>query len=52
MLRVYRFINRQHLARMFEVSTPQASVDLQHFMRENPGKMAYNANAKRYEATP
>lgn len=50
MLRVYGFINRIHIERMFGVSTPQASVDLQTFMKENPGSMAYNSTTKRYEA--
>jgi len=49
MLRVYGFINRGHLERMFEVSTPQASADLQKFMRDRPGLMFYNPNTKRYE---
>lgn len=50
MLRVYGFINRRHIETMFGVSTPQASVDLQHFLKANPGLMSYNSNTKRYEA--
>jgi hypothetical protein len=50
MLHIYGFINRLHLMRKFEVSTPQASYDLQQFMREHPGQMAYNQSTKRYEA--
>jgi len=50
MLLIYGFINREHLMRKFGLSTPQASADLQQFMRERPGAMAYNSRAKRYEA--
>lgn len=50
MLQVYRFINRQHLERMFGVSTPQASADLQYFQKANPEAMTYNPTTKRYEA--
>jgi len=50
MLRVYGFINREHLEKMFEISTPQASIDLQYFLKCNPGVMNYNSSTKRYEA--
>jgi ABC-type uncharacterized transport system YnjBCD substrate-binding protein len=46
---IFGFINRDHLVRKFGVSVPQASADLKSFMAENPGKIAYNATAKRYE---
>jgi len=49
-LYIFGFINREHLIRKFEVSMPQASNDLQQFMREQPGRMKYNAKSKRYEA--
>jgi len=49
MLRIYGFINRNHLKRKFEVSTPQASSDLQFFLKKNPDVMAYNPSSKRYE---
>lgn len=52
MLRVYGFINRAHLERMFGVSTPQASADIQYFLAKNPGAMAYNSATKRYEVKP
>lgn len=52
MLRVYGFINREHLERKFFISTPQASIDLNRFMRAHPKAMTYNASAKRYEAAP
>ncbi len=51
MLRIYGFINRHHLMRKFEISTPQASNDLREFQAERPGLMKYNPNTKRYEAT-
>ncbi len=48
-LRVFGFINRAHLMRKFGVSEPQASHDLQTFMRLNPGAMAYNQSKRQYE---
>lgn len=48
-LRIFGFINRQHLERKFGISTVQASNDLTAFGRAHPGVMDYNANAKRYE---
>jgi hypothetical protein len=47
---IFGFINREHIQRKFEISTPQASVDIQHFIDANPGVLAYNRSAKRYEA--
>jgi hypothetical protein len=49
-IRVFGFINREHIERKFGISTPQASVDLSAFQRDNPGVVAYNTSAKRYEA--
>lgn len=49
-LRVFGFINRDHLVRKFGISTPQASTDLQRFMRLNPKAMHYDASLKRYQA--
>lgn len=51
MLRVYGFIQRGHLERMFGISTPQASHDLQCFLRENPASMTYDKSRKAYMAT-
>ncbi len=45
MLRVYGFINRRHLQKMFEISHVQATADLQHFLKKNPGVMIYNSAA-------
>lgn len=36
MLRVYGFINREHLMKKFGVSKPQASADLTRFARTFP----------------
>ena len=50
-LRVYGFVNREHIQRKFGVSTPQASADVQAFMQRHPLAVRYNASSKRYEAT-
>lgn len=50
MARIYGFINRQHLQRKFEISTPQASADLQRFIETHPGVLTYNHSSKRFEA--
>ncbi len=49
-LRVFRFVQRQHLIRKFGISMPQASADLQQFQRNNPDAMEYDASSKRYVA--
>lgn len=49
-LRVFGFINREHIERKFRVSTPQASMDLRDFQHTNPNAMNYNPSTKRYEA--
>jgi hypothetical protein len=49
-LRIFGFINREHLVRKFGISVPQASTDLKTFMRERPGLMDYDASQKRYIA--
>ena len=48
-VRVFGFINREHLERKFGISTPQASKDLALYIRERPGAIAYNKSTKRYE---
>lgn len=48
-LAVYGFINRQHLEVKFGISTPQASKDLNKFLRLYPELMEYNTSTKRYE---
>lgn len=49
-LRVFGFINREHIERKFGISTPQASLDIKRFLRENPDFVTYNLSAKRFEA--
>lgn len=49
MLDVYGFINREHLERKFRISTPQASADLNTYVKANPSKIVYNKSVKRYE---
>lgn len=48
-LRVFGFINREHIERKFGISTPQASMDLRQYQNERPGAIIYNRSAKRYE---
>jgi hypothetical protein len=50
-LRIFGFINRGHLMRKFGISTPQASIDLNAFMRRNPGAMYYDLSNKCYCST-
>lgn len=47
-LRVFGFINREHLVRKFGISIPQASTDLCTFQRANPGAIRYDLTEKRY----
>jgi hypothetical protein len=47
-LRVFGYINRDHLVRKFGLSNPQASRDLRKFHRLFPAVMSYDASAKRY----
>jgi hypothetical protein len=49
-VRVFGFINREHIERKFGISTPQASYDLSQFQSENPDAIQYNKSSKRYEA--
>lgn len=49
-LRVYGFIQRQHLMRKFGISMPQASADLSHYKLANPHDMYYDASAKTYRS--
>ena len=47
-LRVFGFINREHICRKFGVSVPQASMDMREFMKANPGLARYDLQAKRF----
>ena len=49
-IRVFGFINREHLIRKFGISRPQASKDLQRFRILRPGVMVYDLSSKRYVA--
>lgn len=43
------FINRHELINKFGISRPQASRDLQTFIKEYPNLLTYNVTTKRYE---
>lgn len=49
-LRIFGYINREHLMKKFGVSTPQASYDLNRFQKLHPNAMRYDTSAKRYVA--
>lgn len=49
MIRIYGFINREHIEKKFSVSTPQASMDLRDAMKQHPNVIRYNPSTKRYE---
>lgn len=50
-LRVFGYINREHIEKKFGVSTPQASLDLREFQRLHPDAVTYDKSSKRYVAT-
>ena len=47
-LRVFGYINREHLVRKFEISVPQAAIDFKNFQRRYPDAMEYDKSQKRY----
>jgi hypothetical protein len=47
-IRVFGYINREHLMLKFGISQPQASLDLQRYQRAHPGTVKYDLSAKRY----
>lgn len=47
-LRVFGYINREHIMRKFGVSCPQASADIRQFKEANPGAIRYDGSAKCY----
>ncbi len=49
-LRVFGFINRDHLMRKFGISQPQASTDLTAFRRAHPTFLIYDVSKKHYRA--
>ncbi len=48
-VRVFGYINREHIVRKFGVSVPAASGDLKVFQKRNPAAITYNSTTKRYE---
>jgi hypothetical protein len=44
-------VNRSDLRDVFGISTAQASGDLHVYLEMNPGSLAYNGSAKRYESS-
>jgi len=51
LLHQYGSVNRSALEDYFGVSTPQASLDIQEYMRLAPGNAAYCKTAKAYIRT-
>lgn len=49
-LRVYGFINREHIMTKFGISMPQASTDLREFQKLYPCSITYDGSAKKYIA--
>ena len=49
-LRVYGFINREHLEKKFGISTTQAAKDFTEFQNTYPDAMRYDLSAKKYFA--
>lgn len=48
-IHIYGFINREHIIKKFNVSVPQASKDLNNFVKDNANLLDYNKSSKRYE---
>jgi hypothetical protein len=48
-IRIFGFIQREHLEKKFGISTPQATVDFRRYQSERPGAIEYNASTRRYE---
>lgn len=51
-VRVFGYVNRQHVMKKFGISMPQASKDLGLFQKRFPGEASYNLSAKRFEPPP
>lgn len=49
-LRVFGFINREHIERKFGLSTPQASIDLRDFQQLYPDAVTYSLTQKKFLA--
>lgn len=50
-LRVFGYINRQHLMRKFDISVAQAAIDFREFQKRFPNAMEYDKSRKAYFAT-
>jgi hypothetical protein len=50
-LRVFGYINREHLMLKFGISRGQAALDFTRFQSERPGVMTYDKSEKRYVGT-
>lgn len=46
---IFGQINRENIMRKFQISQPQASIDIREVLRRWPGLMTYNRITKRYE---
>lgn len=49
-LRIFGFINREHLMLKFGISAPQAAKDFAAFLKLNPDAMHYDTSLKKYIA--
>jgi hypothetical protein len=47
-LRVFGYINREHLISKFGISAAQAAKDFSEFKRLNPNALRYDLSAKKY----
>ena len=47
-LRVFGQVNRATIVERFDISEPQASMDIQRFLREHPDVMVYDGRVKAY----
>ncbi|MDA9442737.1 hypothetical protein XH98_27295 [Bradyrhizobium sp. CCBAU 51745] len=48
-MRVFGFINREHIEHKFNISTPHGPSDVQLFQRRRSGVIYFSASAKRYQ---
>jgi hypothetical protein len=46
-IRIYGFMNREHVEKKFDISTPQASMDFRDVMKDCQW-IRYNVHTKRY----
>jgi len=48
---IFGTINRSHIQKKFGVSVAQASMDLQKYQKQKPGKIEYDSSNKMYVRT-